>query len=92
MQILAEYIIKNEEGVNYMREIIKAGITEVKGKEPEFKINIAGSEQEQSFALAQIHYMKIERLATLNGKTFEQAKSDYLEALSIIVGTIKDNN
>lgn len=52
MQILAEYIIKNEEGVNYMRDIIKAGITEVKGKEPEFKINIAGSEQEQSFVLA----------------------------------------
>lgn len=42
--------------------------------------------------LAQIHYMKIERLATLNGKSFEQAKNDYLEALSIIVGTIKDNN
>lgn len=75
-----------------MRDIIKAGITEVKGKDPEFKINIAGSEQEQSFALAQIHYMKIERLATLNRKSFEQAKNDYLEALSIIVGTIKDNN
>ncbi|EAG6783817.1 hypothetical protein AJN42_05850 [Listeria monocytogenes] len=75
-----------------MRDIIKAGITEVKGKEPEFKINIAGSEQEQSFALAQIHYMKIERLATLKRKSFEQAKNDYLEALSIIVGTINDNN
>ncbi|HHH8093608.1 TPA: hypothetical protein ACP2UG_002385 [Listeria monocytogenes] len=75
-----------------MREVIKAGITEVKGKEPEFKINIAGSEQEQSFVLAQIHYMKINQLAMLNGKTFEQAKRDYLEVLSIIVGTIKDNN
>lgn len=74
-----------------MRDIIKAGITEVKGKE-QIKINIAGSEQEQSFVLAQIHYMKINQLAMLNGKTFEQAKRDYLEALSIIVGTIKDNN
>ncbi|MBC1801109.1 hypothetical protein [Listeria booriae] len=75
-----------------MRDVIKAGITEPKkeGIEPEFKISIAGSEQEQSFALAQIHYMKIDRLATLSGKTFEQTKRDYLQALGVIIDTIKD--
>lgn len=31
-----------------MRDIIKAGITEVKGKEPEFKINIAGQNKNKA--------------------------------------------
>lgn len=73
-----------------MRQIIKATISERKDKEPEFNIQVGGSESELSYALAKSFEMFISQTAKFNGKSFEQTKIDYLEAISVVISNIHD--
>ncbi|EHL3854596.1 hypothetical protein K1905_001583 [Listeria monocytogenes] len=71
-----------------MRDIIKAGITERKDRQPEFNIQVGGSESELSYALAKSFEMFISQTAKFNGKSFEQTKKDYLQAIEVVISNI----
>ncbi|MHC5253211.1 hypothetical protein ACYRFS_02310 [Listeria kieliensis] len=73
-----------------MRDVIRSSITESKGKEPEYRISVNGNISEESYSLARIHEMLIKRTTAVSGKTYEQTKKDYLEALDVIIGNIHD--
>lgn len=46
---------------------------------------LSGNIEEQTAAIANIHHMKIKQIAQLHNKSFEEALSDYFEALKAIV-------
>lgn len=73
-----------------MRQVIKATISERKDRKPEFNIQVGGSESELSYALAKSFEMFISQTAKFNGKSFEQTKKDYLEAISVVISNIHD--
>lgn len=49
---------------------------------------MGGSESELSYALAKSFEMFISQTAKFNGKSFEQTKKDYLEAISVVISNI----
>ncbi|CUM22656.1 hypothetical protein KQ805_03060 [Listeria monocytogenes] len=71
-----------------MRQVIKATISERKDRQPEFNIQVGGSESELSYALAKSFEMFISQTAKFNGKSFEQTKKDYLQAIEVVISNI----
>lgn len=72
-----------------MRNIIKIGVTEIKNKEPEYKFELSGSLEEQTTAIANIHFMKVNQIAKVSGLSFEKALDNYVEALKAITLSLK---
>ncbi|EAD6244919.1 hypothetical protein E0I47_09865 [Listeria monocytogenes] len=71
-----------------MRQVIKATISERKDRQPEFNIQVGGSESELSYALTKSFEMFISQTAKFNGKSFEQTKKDYLQAIEVVISNI----
>ncbi|CWU09907.1 TPA: hypothetical protein P0311_002544 [Listeria monocytogenes] len=71
-----------------MRQVIKATISERKDRQPEFNIQVGGSKSELSYALAKSFEMFISQTAKFNGKSFEQTKKDYLQAIEVVISNI----
>ncbi|EAF2175299.1 TPA: hypothetical protein ACGX1J_001638 [Listeria monocytogenes] len=71
-----------------MRQVIKATISERKDRQPEFNIQVGGSESELSYALEKSFEMFISQTAKFNGKSFEQTKKDYLQAIEVVISNI----
>ncbi|HAM0968831.1 TPA: hypothetical protein H9X42_001421 [Listeria monocytogenes] len=71
-----------------MRQVIKATISERKDRQPEFNIQVGGSESELSYALAKSFEMFISQTAKFSGKSFEQTKKDYLQAIEVVISNI----